>query len=535
MKNGFFILENKDDGLFMTIRPAVEGGKQVKVEDVYKYLDNGNVTKYSHANVKKAVEELSVTDTAVTFQLTPKPLDIDIDEQAYVSIATDRMSATVVFYPPTPNGKKMTTQGLIKDILNYKIKFGIDEEFLAGLCIEHEYFTDYVFARGIPLVEGKPAKITYHFNTKPTKKPTINPDGTVDYRKLDNISRVNKGQLIAELQPEVQGSNGKDILGNILKCTVEKHLVLKGDKNCEMTEDGLKMYSKVDGHAKLVSGVVNLSNVYEVKNNVDNSTGDIEYSGNVYIKGNVNSGFSIKAKGDVIVDGVVEGADITCGGQIVLKRGIQGMGSGVIRARGNVVAKFIENARVISGGFIETESIIQSNVSATGDINVGGKKGFITGGTVAAGKGVRAKMIGSPMGVHTNIEVGVSPLKRERYKEIKNDILIKTKDIDKLYPILASFWKKIGNGDLISPQQHDYIKKISATVKQLEKIIKQEKEEAEEIEAEITSGQSATVEVSGTVYPDVDINISGAFFKTKAERSYCKFKITDGVVKVENL
>lgn len=41
--------------------------------------------------------------------------------------------------------------------------------------------------------------------------------------------------------------------------------------------------------------------------------------------GNVTTGFAIKAEGDIIVNGVVEGATLVSGGNIVLKRGMQGM------------------------------------------------------------------------------------------------------------------------------------------------------------------------------------------------------------------
>ncbi len=39
---------------------------------------------------------------------------------------------------------------------------------------------------------------------------------------------------------------------------------------------------------------------------IDNSTGDIEYNGDIMVKGNVLAGFSVKAKGDVIVQGLLK-------------------------------------------------------------------------------------------------------------------------------------------------------------------------------------------------------------------------------------
>lgn len=144
----------------------------------------------------------------------------------------------------------------------------------------------------------------------------------------------------------------------------------------------------------LVGGKVFVSDVYEVPADVDNSTGNIEYSGSVTVRGNVKGGFRISAKGDIVVEGIVEDAELYAGGQIIVKRGIHGMGKGVLQAGGNVLCKFIENAKVISGGYVDSEAILHSQVDAYSDVIVDGKKGFITGGIIRAGNLVSAKTIG---------------------------------------------------------------------------------------------------------------------------------------------
>ena len=60
----------------------------------------------------------------------------------------------------------------------------------------------------------------------------------------------------------------------------------------------------------------------------------------------------VNAKGDVSVEGVVEAANIYAGGQIILKRGVQGGSKGYLEAGTNVIAKFIESATVKCGGYL---------------------------------------------------------------------------------------------------------------------------------------------------------------------------------------
>ena len=60
------------------------------------------------------------------------------------------------------------------------------------------------------------------------------------------------------------------------------------------------MISKIDGHVTCVNGKVFVNNVLELEN-VDVSTGNIEYQGNVIVNNNVINNFSVKAHGDIEV------------------------------------------------------------------------------------------------------------------------------------------------------------------------------------------------------------------------------------------
>ena len=89
------------------------------------------------------------------------------------------------------------------------------------------------------------------------------------------------------------------------------------DGDLTVSEDGLQLISSVSGHVTLENDKVFVSNVLEIVD-VDNSTGDIDYQGNVNIKGNVLAGFSVKATGDICskwyrgkVQTIVAGGNIT--------------------------------------------------------------------------------------------------------------------------------------------------------------------------------------------------------------------------------
>ena len=83
--------------------------------------------------------------------------------------------------------------------------------------------------------------------------------------------------------------------------------------------------------------------VIEVNGDVDLSTGNIEFVGNVIVRGSVQTGFFVKAGGDVEITGTVSGG-IVEGKDVVIRMGIIGMQNGYVSAVQDLQAKFIQNA-----------------------------------------------------------------------------------------------------------------------------------------------------------------------------------------------
>lgn len=270
-------------------------------------------------------------------------------------------------------------------------------------------------------VQGRNARIQYNFDANKTSTPKMSEDGSVNFHELDMIERVKEGQLLATLTPAVQGTDGKSVFGKPIKPAKVKNLVLKHGKHAHLSEDQLEMYSDVSGNVTLVNDTVFVSNVYEVPADVGPSTGDIDYDGSVEVKGNILSGYTVKASGDIIVNGAVESATLEAGGKIVLKRGIQGMGKGTMHADGDIISNFIESSNITSGGKVISDAIMHSDVIARDSILVHGKRGLIAGGSARSEIKIETKTAGSAMGTKTELEVGYDPSIIDRYHEIEKE------------------------------------------------------------------------------------------------------------------
>lgn len=531
-KNAFFQLIDREEGTFLRLIPAREGGSIVSRQEIQDYLTVRGIANDS-MTLAQALMTLDGSSEEIEIRLSGERTQPQ-DEAVLMQVAEDAMVAEARFYAPSDKGKRLDKGEIVEALQKQGLRYGVKEEIIDRFLQERNYCTYYRIAEGIAPVEGKDAVLQYFFNTEPDSKPKLLKDGSVDFFNLNTISQCQEGDVLAQLTREVPGRPGINVLGEPVRPREVKKFVLKYGKNILVSEDKTSLISKVNGHVLLVEGKVIVSSSYEVEN-VDVSTGNVVYDGNVQVSGNVMDGFSIKAGGDVVVNGVVEGAYIEAGGHITIARGMNGMGRGRLKAGGNVISKFIENAVVEAQGFVETDAIIHSQVSSATEVIVTGRRGFITGGMVRAASTVSAKTIGSGMGMATRVEVGVDPIMKERHGQLRQSIMSAKKTLDAVAPTLAAAGKRLGQGEKYPPEQMRYIKQLSVTSRELEAQLKLDMKELADIEKMLEAETTAQVKVSGVIYPGTTVVISDVSLPINEAIQYCRFIKYQGAVTMTSL
>src|SRR5690606_7004846 len=91
-----------------------------------------------------------------------------------------------------------------------------------------------------------------------------------------------------------------------------------------------------------------------------------------------------------------------------------------------------------------------------------GKKGLLVGGTCKVGKEVSAKVIGSYMSTPTDIEVGIDPSLKERYKELKIEIEKIEEDLKKTEQAITIL-KKFQMLGKLTPEKQELLAKSIRT------------------------------------------------------------------------
>ncbi len=526
MRNGYFQLVSMPGGYGVRLIPPDEGGEEIGLAEVMNYLDNRRID-FDMNQLKQAVS-LS-KDIVVRLGNGECPSQ---RESYTLEISSDNMTATARFYPASENGERMSADEFINDLKYKGVVFGllkdVLQKFFSG---ERDYCTDIVVAKGQPPRHGEDSKIEYYFNTDIHAKPAMNEDGSVDYFHLNVVNHCKEGEVLARLIPEDEGEPGCNIMGTRVKPREVRKKTLKYGNNIALSEDCMTLTSLVNGHVSLVEGNVFVSDVYEVEN-VDNSTGNIDFQGSVQVNGNVSSNFQVKAKGNVIVNGVVEGAYIEAGGDIIIARGMNGMGKGCLKAGRDIVTKFLENATAEADGYVSTSSILHSRVSAGTEIVVTGRRGFITGGHVQAAEKVDVKTLGAVMGAATLVEVGVNPQLKARHQQLQKEIGEIVRVIRDAQPVIVNFSQKKAKGARFTPDQLKHVKEAAQLLETKKLELERRNEEMKELQNLFSTDKRAAVLVRGEVYPGTTIIIGDASTVVQSNLKYCRFERVSGDVKM---
>ena len=167
------------------------------------------------------------------------------------------------------------------------------------------------------------------------------------------------------------------------------------------------------------------------------------------------------------------------------------------------------------------ESILHSNVIAATEIQVTGKRGFITGGHVRAGQKIEVKTLGAMLGAPTVVEVGVDPEKKAEYMKMQKEVS----------EIVKNFAEKKSKGVRFTPDQINYLRNTAASMETLNKSLEEKNRRMQELQLEFNPQERAMVQVRGEVYPGTTIIIGDSSMQVKSTYHYCRFERIDGDVK----
>ena len=552
-----YLFEFNQDGVFLTVYPSESGGVAFELADMRQILKDYNVFEYDITILARAVREMSGEPVKLAESFTPpkksedtlaeldalanlgdlSDLGITLDDltgskpkadspasedvkygRVMIDVSRDRMTATARI--ELHNNEVMpTTEQVLAALKERGVVFGIDEDVITEGILSGEKF---IVAQGIPPTNGEDAYIDRKFDLGEKGRPKKNEYDQVDYRNLNLFVLAKKGDMLAIRIPQTQGRPGKDVFGNDVAAKHGRPVPLPVGRNVKVVDDEC-IVAEIDGQIIDDGKRISVDPRLDIKGDVGMKTGNIDFDGSVNIGGNVETGFIVKATGDITIKGMISGAHVE-GRNVNVTGGVNGMNRGRVKAIEDVRIAFAENADVEAGGTISVADVaLHSTLKAGKRIVVEGKSGQIVGGLAASGEEIKATLIGNPAGVITKLAVGVNPSLQEKYQRVCQDYIEAKKRLQQVTRALNTLGKIDVNQ--LPPER---VKQITALTKSqfpLAGQVKRDETIIRKLDEELRRLKDGKVRVSGTIYPGVRMTINSVMKNIQSETAHCMFTI----------
>ncbi|HAG69989.1 MAG TPA: hypothetical protein DCL38_08450 [Lachnospiraceae bacterium] len=441
-----------------------------------------------------------------------------------ITISADKFSATIRMHE---RDNSSNFKGVIKLLRERNVVYGIKEDVVKRVVAGDAIGRDVVVAEGRRPEKGKDGWYERFFQTSFSRKPKELEDGSLDYQNIEWFETVRKGQKLMEYHDAEDGTDGCTVTGIVIKAIKGKPLPVLRGKGFTVSEDGRTYFAESNGYVELKNGSLEVHTVLTVKE-VTFTTGKIIFDGDVHVQGNVSDGGHIEATGDILIDGMVEGATIRADGDIVIKNGVNGDNKGSITSKKSISSSFFEYATVTAGGSVNTNYILSSRVYSGDMVKVSGGKGSIIGGVVYATYQIQAQSVGNEAFVRTILKLGLDDNMMKKQVNIEAQLKTVKTEISSL----TNMYKQLS--ETLSAEeksQNEMYLKIENSIYAKKESIKRLEEEKEKGLKLIKETEKARAVITGRVFENVVVDLNGKKWMSR-NTSNIIIQLDDGVPSV---
>lgn len=428
-----------------------------------------------------------------------------------IAISRDAMHVTATLFPKDFRGAPNTEDRMQAVLESKGVKLRLDayafSKAIAEAVENKAPIKDVIVCRGMREKDGKNGRFEMVWKDETQNLGQVEGDGVVDFRSRGVVRSVKEGELLGRLHPPEPGLAGRDVFGKVILSHDGKPFTLQTGEGVAASADGVECYARVQGMVHLLGNVLDVTDVYIVRN-VNMATGNVVLEkGSLHVKGTIFGTFVVKAPGNILVDDVIEGAFVEAGGDIEVRSGIVMGSKGKITAKGGIKALYAQNATLVAHGDINIKNEVSNCIIYTAQRVIATRGvGKIIGSTIRCSKGVEANEIGSSFGVQTTIFLGI-----ER-RSVESEIAQRRE----LQSIVQKIYGALGAGDPKTILVQALPGKRPAVASMLKARLRAE-QKIKEIEVKIAIERKrvldvakARIRVHKVIYPGTNIHCLGS-------------------------
>ena len=264
-------------------------------------------------------------------------------------------------------------------------------------------------AKGFPPKDGRNGKLV--FLIKPYGKNTnsnSNKSEEHNLRDLHLFDNVHEAQTVARVYPPKPGDPGKDALGFEIESTPGKEYICQHDNTIEVqepvdNEPFKRVVTLQEGYLYDDSGKLTVKDELVINEDVDYRVGNLDFIGSIIVRGDVTSGFRVRAKKGIVVDGSLRGGSLlSAEGGVEVKGHAFGAPGEKIACRGDILLNMAQELQAECNSDIHLKKEARECVLRAHS-TILASNARILGGKSLAVCGLEAKTLGSKAGAGTEI------------------------------------------------------------------------------------------------------------------------------------
>jgi len=440
-----------------------------------------------------------------------------------ITVSSDDMTAFICF--SSSHFGQTTRKDILRSLRLMGITQNIDPRMLDNLLSGKHLDEVVQIAKGIAPEDGESGYYEFLIDAQKSRTPKILPDGSVDFQNIEWYEQVSKGEILAYYHSAAKGTAGHTVTGKKIPAKKGKELAPLKGKGFYVLEDKKTYVAEFDGKVDVEGIRLEVSRMITVSD-VNQTTGNVKFNGNVFVSGTVSDNVTIEASGDVIIDGFVQNCKIVAGGDVILKKGVNGAGEGSIVAGGAIEGKFFERVSLSAVKGIKANYCLHCDVSTEADIMIFGGKGLILGGTIFAARGIKAANVGNELGVRSMIKMGVSDAMTSKLRNYDSQLVDYENKLKILYKGQRDFQDKYPAEVRNTLEVYIKIENAIFTLGQEKEEIQEDREKLLRL---IMMTQDAMLTVTGTLYDNIVVDIDGKKIRSTIANNVTVKKIDNRV------
>lgn len=359
-----------------------------------------------------------------------------------------------------------------------------------------------LIARGTEPVNGRDGYYDFQFETKNQQTLQLSDDGSIDFDRIKWFEPVSKNQVLAVYHAPSPGQNGKTVTDTTIPAIPGKEKPVLAGSGFKLLPDQKTYVACKKGHVRLQKYELTVSDL-TCLGSLSPSNEPLDFDGDVYVKGNITGPLAINVTGDLVVDGFVNGAEIHCGGNLILKSGINTSAvKNSLTVNKQVICKFFEYVTLSADGNISFGSSLNSDLSSYGSIISYGEKGGIIGGSCYAEKGFCLSNIGNSAGNSTTLLLGTNDHMKLQAMKLDKEILNIKTNISQLKDAYQDAYKNIV---IKKHQKNDLLIQLKEKIDQKNEELETAHQKTEQLNKRRLRACSSRIIVENQIHHNVDV------------------------------